>query len=205
MLFKTSDIVCQLPVSTSSIAEPGDAPNTRRDAVSLIQETANDSAFVADSDQNLTKAIGQIGKGSTTHFYSWGNFNLVRLISYLLRQTGPAHVFMTSYSFSQKSIEQLKNRLDKNELLSFRVIIDNRVKSMSPVPFQMLMNSFDYRCTSIHAKIALIWNEHWTITILTSQNATDNPKLERGTIFTDPAVFNFDLNILEHEFQRGTT
>lgn len=209
MLFKTSDIVFQSPGSTnstSSIAEPGDALNgSKPEPVSLIQENADAGIFVADSDKSLTKAIGQLQNGRTTHFYSWGNFNLVRLICYLLKQTGPAHVFMTSYSFSQKSIEQLKNRLDKNELLSFRVIIDNRVKSMSPIPFQMLMNSFDYRCTSIHAKIALMWNEHWTITILTSQNATDNPKLERGTIFTDPAVFNFDLNTLENEFQRGTT
>lgn len=211
MLIKTSDIVCQSPtsmISTSSITEPGDALNgSKPEPVSLfiVPAEVDASIFVADSDQSLTKAIGQLVNGRTTHFYSWGNFNLVRLISYLLRQTGPAHVFMTSYSFSQKSIERLKRKLDNQEILSFRVIIDNRVKSMSPIPFQMLMNSFDYRCTSIHAKIALIWNDSWTITITTSQNATDNPKLERGTIFTDPAVFNFDLNTLEHEFQRGTT
>jgi len=39
---------------------------------------------------------------------------------------------------------------------------------------------------------------------VTSQNATDNPKLERGTIFTDRSVFDFDLNVLEDEFKRGT-
>jgi len=201
MLFRSSDIK-PLPVSASSLAG---GLNNNQEPASLILENAEDSYFVADSDQSLTKVIGQLKNGFTTHFYSWGNFNLVRLMMYILKQTGPAHAFMTSYSFSQKSIEQLKHRLEKQQLLSFRVIIDNRVKSMSPLPFQMLMNSFDYRCTSIHAKIALIWNESWTITILTSQNATDNPKLERGTIFTDASVFNFDLNILEHEFQRGTT
>lgn len=201
MLFRSSDIKA-VPVSTSSLAG---GLNSNQEPVSLVLENAEDSYFIADSDQSLTKVIGQLKNGFTTHFYSWGNFNLVRLMMYILKQTGPAHAFMTSYSFSQKSIEQLKHRLEKQQLLSFRVIIDNRVKSMSPLPFQMLMNSFDYRCTSIHAKIALIWNESWTITILTSQNATDNPKLERGTIFTDASVFNFDLNILEHEFQRGTT
>jgi len=163
------------------------------------------SVFVADDGQNLSKAIGELQNGKTTHFYSWGNFNLVRLIVYILKQTGPAHCFMTSYSFSQKSIEQLQNRIEQKELLSFRVIIDNRVRSMSPKPFQMLIQSFDYRCTSVHAKVALIWNENWKICITTSQNATDNPKLERGTIFTDPEVFEFDLNVLENEFVRGTT
>jgi hypothetical protein len=178
----------------------------KHQAVSLVSDcnNKNSSVFVAEADKSLTKAIGQLQNGFTTHFYSWGNFNLVRLIMYILKQTGPAHAFITSYSFSQKSIEQLNLKLSQKQLLSFRVIIDNRVKTMSPIPFQMLISSFDYRCTSIHAKIALIWNENWKITILTSQNATDNPKMERGTIFTDESVFDFDLKTLENEFLRGS-
>ena len=161
--------------------------------------------FVADRDKYLNKAIGKLENGKVTHYYSWGNFNLVRLIIYLIRQTGPVHCMMTSYSFSQSSIEQLQNRITKGEILSFKVIIDNRVRTMSPIPFQMLMQSFDYRCTSVHAKVALLWNEQWKITIITSQNATDNPKLERGIIITDAEVFEFDLKILCDEFERGTT
>jgi hypothetical protein len=40
---------------------------------------------------------------------------------------------------------------------------------------------------------------------VTSQNATDNPKIERGTIFTDTSIFNFDLKTLEDVFSHGTT
>jgi hypothetical protein len=204
MLFKSGDIQTPLPLEGPEAGSLMSSCGQGKGLVSLVQENG-DTAFVADADKNLTKAIGQLQNGLSTHYYSWGNFNLVRLICYLLKQTGSAHAFMTSYSISQKSIEQLMHRMERQELLSFRVIIDNRVKTMSPLPFQMLISSFDYRCTSIHAKVALIWNDLWKITILTSQNATDNPKLERGTIFTDPSVFDFDLNILEHEFQRGTT
>jgi hypothetical protein len=161
-------------------------------------------AFIADAEKALTRSIGQLENGREHHFYSWGNFNLVRLISYLIKQTGPAHLFMTSYSFSQKSIEQLQHKISKGEILSFRIILDNRVRVMSPKPFQMIASSFNYRCISVHAKVALIWNDQWKITIVTSQNATDNPKLERGTIFTDAQVFNFDLKVLENEFERGS-
>jgi hypothetical protein len=161
--------------------------------------------FVSDADQSLLHSIGLLEEGRDLHFYSFGNFNLVRLIMHLLKQTGPAHLFMTSYSFSQRSIEQLKNRLEQGQLLSFRVIVDNRVRTMSPKPFQMLSTSFDYRCTSIHAKIALMWNDLWKISVVTSQNATDNPKMERGVIQTDPLVFAFDLKNLEDAFKRGTT
>jgi hypothetical protein len=205
MLFKSGDIQTPVPLEGPEAGSLIINCAKGKGPVSMVQENSSGTAFIADADQSLTNAIGQLQNGLSTHYYSWGNFNLVRLICYLLKQTGSAHAFMTSYSISQKSIEQLMHRMERQELLSFRVIIDNRVKTMSPLPFQMLISSFDYRCTSIHAKVALIWNDLWKITILTSQNATDNPKLERGTIFTDPSVFDFDLNILEHEFQRGTT
>lgn len=156
-------------------------------------------------EQLLSDSFGQLEQGRDIHFYSFGNFNLVRLLMHLLRQTGPAHLFMTSYSFSMRSIEQLKNRLDTRQLLSFRLIVDNRVRTMSPKPFQMLSTSFNYRCLSIHAKVALLWNERWKISVITSQNATDNPKMERGVIQTDPSVFEFDRKILEDAFERGTT
>ena len=192
MLVKSKDIVLEEP------------PERELEDIGLAKGQSLPS-FIADAEKALTRSIGQLENGREHHFYSWGNFNLVRLISYLIKQTGPAHVFMTSYSFSQKSIEQLQYKISKGEILSFKVILDNRVRVMSPKPFQMIASSFDYRCISVHAKVALIWNDQWKITIVTSQNATDNPKLERGTIFTDQQVFNFDLKVLENEFERGST
>lgn len=191
MLVKSNEIV---------LVEP---PEREVEDIGLAKGTSL-PIFIADAEKALTRSIGQLENGREHHFYSWGNFNLVRLISYLIKQTGPAHVFMTSYSFSQKSIEQLQHKISKGEILSFRIILDNRVRVMSPKPFQMIASSFNYRCISVHAKVALIWNDQWKITIVTSQNATDNPKLERGTIFTDQQVFNFDLKVLENEFERGS-
>ena len=192
MLLRSKDITATLPVETE-------------DRTSSHRKRQGIPVFISDQEQSLTLAIGQLENGKEHHFYSRGNFNLVRLICYLLKQTGPAHLMLTSYSFSRKSIEQLQNRIEKQEILSFKVILDNRVRVMSPKPFQMIAASFDYRCISVHAKIALIWNDRWKITIITSQNATDNPKLERGTIFTDPEIFEFDLKNLNDEFERGAT
>lgn len=187
----------QNPSSRSRSARP--QPTT------LLQDASQPSVFVSDKDQTLIKAIGLIAQGTTTHYYSFGNFNLVRLVIHLLKQTGPAHVFLSSYSFSTKSIQQLHNLLDKQHILSFKVLLDNRVRSISPKPFQLISTMFNYRCTSVHAKTALIYNDSWQITIVTSQNATDNPKMERGIIYTDPQVFHFDFQNLSNAFFRGTT
>ena len=204
MLIKPSIIIESVKAAVQELPE-GEQPVVLVEDGQEPRLPADRYGFVDDQQRTLTKAIGKLAQGKTTHYYSYGNFNLVRLMMHLMKQTGPVHAFMTSYSFSQKSIEQLQKRIEQQELLSFRVIVDNRVKSMSPKPFQMLTQCFDYRCSSIHAKVALLWNEQWTISVVTSQNATDNPKMERGTIFTSKEVFDFDYKALENEFNRGTT
>ena len=172
-------------IKTHDISPPQPSQETTPESISIRTEEQT-PRFLSDPSQLLTRIIGQLSPMEAVHFYSWANFNLVRLIIYILQQTGPAHLFMTSYSFSQKSIESLLKRKNDGRLLSVKLLIDNRVKVMSPKPFQMLSGSFDYRCISVHAKVALIWNNSWQISIVTSQNATDNPKLERGTIYTYP-------------------
>jgi hypothetical protein len=191
--------------SIAPVNKPVVKKKTKQQPETLLDTTDASTEFVSDMDISLTKAIGLIKPDINTHFYSFGNFNLVRLIMYLLKQTGPVHLFMTSYSFSNKSIQQLQNHIENDKLLSFQLLIDNRVRSISPKPFQMIASCFNYRCTSVHAKIALLWNDNWKISIVTSQNATDNPKMERGIIFTDPAVFDFDHKNLSDAFLRGTT
>ena len=192
MLLRSKDIT--LPVS--------DTPQTE---TNTLKSNLGPKVLINDSDQTLTSAIGLLENGKQHHYYSHGSFNLVRLICHLLKQTGAANVMLTSYSFSRESIEMLQNRIQRQSILTFKVLLDNRVRVMSPLPFQMITASFDYRCISVHAKVALIWNDDWKITIVTSQNATDNPKLERGVIYTDSEIFDFDYKILSYEFDRGST
>lgn len=169
-----------------------------------------DTSATIDTVANVLtnpSALGMIRQGASKHFYSDGAFNLMQLIAYIVKQTGPANLFLTTYSIADDSINSLRRKLECNELLSVRFIIDNRVRSMSPKNFDCLAQTFPgcYRCRALHAKVALIWNDNWHITLIGSQNATKNPKLERGIIHTDIDIFNFDKNILDHEFDAGTT
>lgn len=151
--------------------------------------------------------LGTIQPVRVKHFYSRGAFNLVQLVLYLLAQTGPADVFISSYSIAEDSLATLKRQVEKGSIRSIRFLIDNRVRTISPKPFDYLAGAFpgQYSCCALHAKVALLWNEQWQLSVVGSQNATHNPKLERGIIHTDPDVFQFDLNQLTHEFDCGTT
>ena len=151
--------------------------------------------------------LGVINLGTDKHFYSKGAFNLIQLVLYLLKQTGPAHVFISSYSISEDSLSTLLRYCNQGDILSIRFLIDNRVRTISPKPFDYLFTSFPgaYRCCSLHAKVALISNDRFTLSVVVSQTATHNPKLERGILHTNRDVFEFDLKMLNHEFDNGTT
>lgn len=143
-------------------------------------------------------AMGVLVPGRDKHFYSSGAFNLIQLIFYILKQTGPAHLLLTTYSISMDSIAAIHRKVETGELLSVRFLIDNRVRSISPKPFDYLVTTFPdcYRCLALHAKVALLYNEDWKITVVGSQNATHNPKLERGIIHTGRDIFDFDFKML---------
>lgn len=153
------------------------------------------------------EGLGPLCQGKAKHYYSSGAFNLIQLVLYILRQTGPAHLFLATYSISDRSITTLRNHVDDGQILSIRFLIDNRVRSISPKPFDHLLTAFpgQTRCRTLHAKVALIWNNKWHISVVGSQNATHNPKLERGIIHTSAEVFNFDKSVLEYEFEQGAT
>lgn len=150
--------------------------------------------------------LGDISKGITKHFYSTGAFNLIQLVVYLLAKTGPADIFLSTYSISTESLSVLKRLKDKGKITSIKFLIDNRVKSISPIQYDLLCNSFPglYRSCALHAKMALLYNEEWSISVVGSQNATHNPKMERGIIHTDPRVWMFDYKMLSDAFNNGT-
>jgi len=178
-------------------------PSPQREIPPLV--IANGQAeFLNFTPGSILKTIGTLEPGIQKHYYSDGNFNLMRLVFHLLKQTGPADILMTTYSISQATLEAVIQRQNTGLIRSIRFIIDNRVKVMSPKPFQYMKENFNFRCISLHAKVALIGNDNWKVTIVTSQNATDNPKLERGIIFTDPRIYEYDHQILEDAFNRGT-
>lgn len=192
------------PTSVKSPVK-SDVPDAdHRSLVNVLDRSESDIEVIADVLER-TSQLGAVCQGIDKHFYSNGAFNLVQLMLYVLKQTGPAHVFLSTYSIAEDSISTLRRYVDDGTILSIHFLIDNRVRSISPKPFAHLIASFPnaYRCTSLHAKVALISNADWHVSIVGSQNATHNPKLERGIIHTSEDIWRFDNNIMYEQFNEG--
>ena len=160
---------------------------------------------LADPETSLRKQIGILEHNVCINFWSYGSFSLHELMFYILQQTGPAHINMCTWSISQDAIEKIIRKYQKGEILSIRFLLDPRVKVCKAKPLQMLSATFSHKILRVHAKVVTIENEVWKISVVSSQNATTNPKLERGVIFISDEIFNFDKTVFEHEFNTART
>jgi len=158
--------------------------------------------FKGKPHEILSKYLGKIEHGKFYQFYSFGRFSMHDVIVYLLKQIGPAHIIAGTWSISQESIEQLVRMKNRNDILSLAFVLDPRVKVTKAKPLQMIKANFDFVFSPWHAKVTTIENENWNISIVSSQNMTQNPKIERGCIFTDKETFEFDKKVLENELHR---
>ena len=84
MLVKTKNIITKVMAAAEASTD-----NKPQPEVIVTEQFAGE--FADDKTKTLIKSIGQLQKGKTTHYYSYGNFNLVRLLIHLLKQTGPAN------------------------------------------------------------------------------------------------------------------
>ncbi len=172
------------------------------ESTEFIASDSIETIFVGKPRDILNKHLGRIENGKFYQFYSSGKFSMTDLIFHLLKQTGPANLLIGTFSVSMESIDKIVKAHLNNLILSCSFIIDPRMKINKVAPLQMIKANFPIVFTKWHAKVTTIENNDWHISIVSSQNMTDNPKIERGCIFTDKETFDFDKNVLLHELQK---
>lgn len=159
--------------------------------------------FVGEPWEILSKHIGQVEKGGLYNFWTFGRYCMTDIINHLLRITGPADVTATTWSLNAASVQTMLNRRKDGLLTSFRMWIDPRVRRAAPEPLALLRDNFETVIAPVHAKIALIGNDEWKISVSGSVNFTSNPQPERGIIQCIDAVYDRDKTIIDAEFAKG--
>ena len=77
-----------------------DPQEDHRSLVNVLDRSTTDIEVVADILERPSQ-LGTIANGRDKHFYSNGAFNLIQLMLYVLRQTGPAHVFLSTTAYAR--------------------------------------------------------------------------------------------------------
>jgi hypothetical protein len=122
----------------------------------------------------------------------------------LLPSYQPAELWFSTYAIREYSVRQIINAKDEGALTSVNLLLDYRAKVLAPAVYQLAANiSNQVKLTSVHAKIMVLKNLERCITLVGSQNWTDNPRMEVGIISTARSLADFYINVLQKALDNG--
>ena len=149
--------------------------------------------------KKVRKHIDPLACISVQAYFS-SDFQLYHLLEFILEETGPADLILTTFSVSEEFVRKLLQMKEKGLIRSLVMIADHRtaVKALRLSLFtkniaeQLLLGNN-------HAKVVLIQNEAWKVSVVTSQNQTRGNRIECGMICTFPDIYDDLLKSISKE------
>lgn len=124
--------------------------------------------------------------------YFSNRIQLADLIEWVLSQTGPAEIIISTFSTGEEFLRRMDRLKQSGIVRSCSMFCDLRAARKTVALYQFIKSVFDavYLCEN-HSKVVLISNDAWNVAIVTSQNQTRGDRYEAGIISTDVYSFNF--------------
>lgn len=158
-------------------------PHVRR------QQTGPLSFDVCPSKKVLQQHIGALEPGYTWLYLTGGKWSNHQLLQYLLEKTGPADVYATTWTITEAPVRVMKQLLDSGQMRSLTLLTDHRIKSRAPQAWQLMQSlRATVHLSKCHAKVTVAIGDVHGIVVINSQNMTNNPRIEAGTVVFDRAA-----------------
>jgi len=140
----------------------------------------------------VESVIGSLNMGESLHYVSAGEWSMHDVLFHLLNQTGPADVWVSSWSITEDPCRQLIRAMDAGKITNLNLLFDWRVKIRCPESAALAKhNASSCYLTSSHAKVTVVMNKGWQIAVVGSANYTNNPRIEAGIITCQRDVAEF--------------
>lgn len=130
-------------------------------------------------------------KDRETQTYLGVGLHTLGLIGWILEQTGKANVYVSTFSTSEAFLSGFFN-LKKKNLVDKSVLVADLKASRKTVELYRLMSAcFDSVFLSMnHSKVVLVWNDKYSVTVISSQNQTYGDRAECTMVTTDKQCFS---------------
>lgn len=160
---------------------------------------------VVGKENSICKeVIGILEKDTIMQFVTKGEWSTHDLLFHILNQIGASEVTIATWSVTSPVIAQISNMIESGMITKLEGLFDWRMKVRCPEAEQfMRYNCSKIRLVNCHAKVTVIRNKKWNITIVGSSNLTNNPRIESGVIFTDKETADFNLEWMRGELKDG--
>lgn len=168
--------------------------------------TGNTSHVIAKHSRQLSQLADNLEQESTYQYSTAGAWSLHEIICVLSKKIGPARLFLTTWTITEEPMRVLFQLIQDGLIEELNCIFDYRIEKRKAEAFQLAkVNSSRIKLTKIHAKVAVLVNDQWAVTILGSANLTKNPRIEAGFISTCRQTADFHIAWILNEIENGDT
>ena len=142
--------------------------------------------------QALRQHVGQLEPDKLVHYATGGRWSAHELLQFIIERTGPARVSISTWTVTEAPVRALLALREAGLITELRLLFDHRIKTRCPKAVQLVAAlGARVHLAKCHAKVTVVENAEWAVTVLSSQNYTRNPRIEAGVIFTDRASAAF--------------
>ncbi len=169
-----------------------DKPAVDKKSTSMLQDGTENRFLLIERHNTLAESFGVFEHNKTYHYSTNGRWSQYELLCYILEQTGPAIVYLTTWKINNNVAGNIAMLKAKGFISELFLVLEKRIEVTSPQAQDLITSvAHKYKITDIHAKVIVIENEHWSIAINGSGNMTVNPRIECGVVSTHKEVCTF--------------
>lgn len=112
------------------------------------------------------------------------------LLGWILDQTGPADVYVSTFSTSDAFLRGFFNLKRKGLVLKSVLLADLKASKKTYRLYKEMQQNFDaVYLSQNHSKVVLVQNDQWTVTVISSQNQTYGDRAETTLVTTNQEIF----------------
>jgi len=155
-------------------------------------------------DSKLNEVFDDFEKGYDYSYVSGAEWSTHDLIRFLISKIGPAELTAATWSVASHAAIRLIDMLKKKDFTAINMLVDWRVQVRTPDFLALArMNFANISVTSCHAKVFVLQNDNWSVSVVGSANFTNNPRIEAGHISTNVDTANFHKKWIMSEIKKA--
>lgn len=162
--------------------------------------------IVAKESEQLLRLMAELEPESNYHFSTAGAWSLHEMIALACQRIGPSRLFLSTWTITEEPMRVLFQLIREGYIQELNCLFDYRIEKRKAEAFQLAkVNSAKVRLTKVHAKVAVLLSDEWSVSIIGSANLTKNPRIEAGVLSTCREVGEFHSRWIDNEISNGDT
>lgn len=144
-----------------------------------VHEFSENNVFEID----LSKELPQLQMGTSIEFVTHGRWSIHQIVKQIIDRIGTVDIYISTWTITEEPLRVLYKLKTSGKIGNLYCLFDNRIKERTPKSYQFCSQFANkIGLAKSHAKVTILENSEWSVTINSSMNWSKNPRTEAGII-----------------------